>query len=91
MPQILCHLCVQVACNTCDKDCMYKVAEDIESHLKPAAIGPSLLRVFPLCALVPRVQDRVVLLSPCSLYGVATLSPPTTRAGPWPDFALRLE
>ena len=36
-------------------------------------------------------RDRVVLLPPCSLYGVATLRPPTTRAGLWPDFALRLE
>ena len=25
------------------------------------------------------------------LYGAVTLRPPTTRAGPWPDFALRLE
>ena len=50
-----------------------------------------VLRVFPLCALVPRVQGSSGAVSTVQFVWRGHAKTPTTRAGPWPDFALRLE
>lgn len=52
---------LEVACNTCDKDCMYKVAADIESHLKPAAIG-AFVTLFVLVITIA-VNNSIVHLA----------------------------
>ena len=49
------------------------------------------LRVFPLCALVPRVQGSSGAVATVQFVWRGHAKTPTTRAGPWPDFALRLE
>ena len=48
-------------------------------------------RVFPLCALVPRVQGSSGAVATVQFVWRGHAKTPTTRAGPWPDFALRLE
>ena len=50
-----------------------------------------VLRVFPLCALVPRVQGSSGAVATVQFVWRGHAKTPTTRAGPWPDFALRLE
>ena len=50
-----------------------------------------VLRVFPLCALVPRVQGSSGAAATVQFVWRGHAKTPTTRAGPWPDFALRLE
>ena len=50
-----------------------------------------VLPVFPLCALVPRVQGSSGAVSTMQFVWRGHAKTPTTRAGPWPDFALRLE
>ena len=50
-----------------------------------------VLRVFPLCALVPRVQGSSGAAATVQFVCRSHAKTPTTRAGPWPDFALRLE
>ena len=54
-------------------------------------LGTSFLRVFPLCALVPRVQGSSGAVATVHFVWRGHTKTPTTRAGPWPDFALRLE
>ena len=51
----------------------------------------SFLRVFPLCALVPRAQGSSGAVATVQFVWRGHAKTPTTRAGPWPDFALRLE
>ena len=48
-------------------------------------------RVFPLCALVPRVQGSSGAVATVQFVWRGHAKTPTTRAGPWPDFALRRE
>ena len=50
-----------------------------------------VLRVFPLCALVPCVQGSSGAVATVQFVWRGHAETPTTRAGPWPDFALRLE
>ena len=50
-----------------------------------------VLRVFPLCALVPRMQGSSCAVATVYFVWRGHAKTPTTRAGPWPDFALRLE
>ena len=50
-----------------------------------------VLRVFPPCALVPRVQGSSGAVATMQFVWRGHAQAPTTRAGPWPDFALRLE
>ena len=53
--------------------------------------GTPFLRVFPLCALVPRVQGSSGAVATVQFVWRGHAETPTTRAGPWPDFASRLE
>ena len=55
----------------------------------PQVVRPS--RIPPLCALVPRVQGSSGAVSTVQFVWRGHAKTPTTRAGPWPDFALRLE
>ena len=48
-------------------------------------------RIPPLCALVPRVQGSSGAVATAQFVWRGHAKTPTTRAGPWPDFALRLE
>ena len=50
-----------------------------------------VLRVLPLCALVPRVQGSSGAVATVQFVWRGHAHTPTTRAEPWPDFALRLE
>ena len=50
-----------------------------------------VLRVFLLCALVPRVQGSSGAVATVQFVWRGHAKTLTTRAGPWPDFALRLE
>ena len=59
------------------------------THYQP--ICTSFLRVFPLCALVPRAQGSSGAVATVQFVWRGHAKTPTTRAGPWPDFALRLE
>ena len=58
---------------------------------KPALMRAYVLRVFPLCALVPRVQGSSGAAASVQFVWRGHAKTRTTRAGPWPDFALRLE
>ena len=49
------------------------------------------LRVFPPCALVPRVQGSSGAVATVQFVWRGHAETPTSRAGPWPDFASRLE
>ena len=60
-------------------------------NLTGANASTYVLRVFPLCALVPRVQGSSGAVATVQYVWRGHVKTPTTRAGPWPDFALRLE
>ena len=63
-----------------------------EQHKGEEMMAPSTsLRVFPLCALVPRAQGSTGAVATVRFVWRGHAKTPTTRAGPWPDFALRLE
>ena len=47
--------------------------------------------LFSLCALVPCVQGSSGAVATVQFVWRGHAKTPTTRAGPWPDFALRLE
>ena len=47
----------------------------------------SFLRVFPLCALVPRAQGSSGAVATVQFVWRGHAKTSTTRAGPWPDFA----
>ena len=50
-----------------------------------------VLRVFPFCALVPRVQGSSGAVATVQFVWRGHAETLTTRAGPWPDLAVRLE
>ena len=50
-----------------------------------------VLSVFPLCAPVPRVQGSSGAVATVQFVWRGLAKTPTTRAGPRPDFSLRLE
>ena len=62
---------------------------DTQCLYDPAALY--VPRVFPLCALMPRVQGSSGVVATVQFAWRGHAKTPTTRAGPWPDFALRLE
>ena len=51
----------------------------------------AVLRLFPPCALVSRAQGSSGAVATVQFVWRGHAKTPTTRAGPWPDFALRLE
>ena len=55
-----------------------------------AKMNKCVPRVFPLCALVPRVQGLSGAVATVQFVWRGHTKTPT-RAGPWPDVALRLE
>ena len=55
------------------------------------ALWTHVPRVFPLRALIPRVQGSSGAVATVQFAWRGHAKTPTTRAGPWPDFALRLE
>ena len=56
-----------------------------------AMLGVRPSRIPHLCALVPRVQGSSGAVATAQFVWRGHAKAPTTRAGPWPDFASRLE
>ena len=79
----------------------YDMRRGIERRIADSVDFPALLdlreqllyvlRVFPPCALVPRVQGSSGSVATVQFVWRGHAKTPTTRAGPWPDCALRLE
>ena len=68
-----------------------RIARERAAELGLSNVETYVLRVFPLCALVPRVQGSSGAVATVQYVWRGHAKTPTTRAGPWPDFALRLE
>ena len=68
-----------------------RVFSRTEPRDKQRLVKLYVLRVFPLCALVPRAQGSSGAVATVQFVWRGHAKTPTTRAGPWPDFALRLE
>ena len=66
-------------------------AEGVHLGFFFTALNEYVLRVFPLCALVPRVQRSSGAVATVQFVWRGHAKTLTTRAGPWPDFALWLE
>ena len=74
-----------------DEDQEHEYYTDFFGMRRAAGLDAYVLRLFPLCALVPRVQGSSGAVASVRFVWRGHAKTPTTRAGPWPDFALRLE